>query len=70
MRIFVGFELSISLSLVFYKKMTNSKIKFDEICVNSLVGPRSSSNQGNPMVQERARLKEFGLGAEMIWDAR
>ena len=41
---FMGFELSISSSPVFYKKMTISNIRFDEIDVKSLVGPRSSSN--------------------------
>ena len=36
----VRFELSMSSSLVFYKKMATSKIKFDEICVKSLGDPR------------------------------
>ena len=35
----VRFELFISSILVFYKKMATSKIRFDEICVKSLVQP-------------------------------
>ena len=38
--------------------------------MKSLVEQGSSSNQGNPMVQGRARLEEFGLGAELTWNVR
>ena len=46
--IFVGFELSNSSSLVFYKKMTTWKIKFNEIYVKSLGQPRSSLDRLRP----------------------
>ena len=39
-----GFEFSMSSFLVFYKKMTNLKIVFDEFCVKSLLGLGSSSD--------------------------
>ena len=45
-------------------------MKFFEIEVKSLVGPGSSSDQVNPMVQARVRLGVFELGAELTWDAR
>ena len=53
----LGLRLSISLSLVLYKNIATSNIKFDGFIMKSLVGLGSSSDRGNLVVQGCAKLR-------------